>query len=350
MYADMLRGLRDNESTRDLYNDLVKLSIVQGTYRTPASIKNIIPVEDYAGIVTDLVKNATVDEAVKNFRANTMFQRNNFRDANVSPQINLKAAPLENEVTVDPITGEVLNKYVFPSQLFTETGKALITVGTRAIGSGSDLIIVPRVIEVNNDKVDYQTGTSITPRDFAAASKLDDNPYTYVYGYQLVRYPDTGNPMSVQTGATMISYVYKLVNLYGDGRYTTEYPAVTLPSELENGTVKITREFTDQEVYDMLTGQVEPGEVSTEAAKETTATEETFGEQPVEQEEINEDLSENVTNLEENIESIEGQEKSIKLIDGKVYKASEISVDLLEQLGYKDPSVIGTILQEINDC
>lgn len=350
MYADMLRGLRDNESTRDLYNDLVKLSIVQGTYRTPASIKSIIPIEDYAGIVTDLVKNATVDDSVKNFRTNAMFQRNNFRDANVSPQINLKAVPLETEMSIDPITGDVLNKYVFPSQLFTETGKALIAVGTRSIGSGSDLIIVPRVIEVNNDKVDYQTGLSITPRDFAAASKSDDNAYSYVYGYQLVRYPDTGNPMSIQTGASMISYVYKLVNLYGDGRYTTEYPAVPLPSKLENGTVKITREFTDEEVYDMLVGKVQPGEISTEAVTETAATEETFAEQPVEQEKINEDLSENVTNLEENIESIEGQEKSIKLIDGKVYKASEISIDLLEQLGYKDPSVIGNILKEINGC
>jgi ribA/ribD-fused uncharacterized protein len=258
MYTNMMRGLRDEASTRDLYDDLVKLSIVQGTYRTSASIKNIIPIEDYARIVTDLVKNTTVDDSVKRFKEYAFFQRNNFRDVNITPQVTLKGIDLEKESTIDEFTGDIINKYSFPSIINEKLGRSIIRLSkyTKGYKDGAELIVIPAVIEVGADKVEFQTGKSITPADFARAATQDDNPYKYVYGYQLVRNTLTGQPLMVQTNPRYApDYVYKIVNLYGDGRFTTEYPGFPVKSELENGTIKVKKEFTDDEVLALLKGQ-----------------------------------------------------------------------------------------------
>ena len=258
MYTNMMRGLRDEASTRELYDDLVKLSIVQGTYRTSASIKNIIPIEDYARIVTDLVKNASVDDSVKRFKEYAFFQRNNFRDANITPQVSPYAKQMETESTVDPFTGDIINKYMFPSIINQNLGRSVIRIGKRTKGykPGAELIVIPAVVEVGADRVEFQTGKSITPADFARAATQDDNPYKYVYGYQLVRNTETGKPLMIQTNPRYApDYVYKIVNLYGDGRFTTEYPGFPVKSELENGTIKVKQEFTDDEVLALLKGQ-----------------------------------------------------------------------------------------------
>jgi alkylated DNA repair dioxygenase AlkB/predicted NAD-dependent protein-ADP-ribosyltransferase YbiA (DUF1768 family) len=258
MYANMMRGLRDEASTRDLYNDLVKLSIVQGTYRTAASIKNIIPIEDYARMVTDSVKNANVDDSVKRFKQYAFFQRNNFRDVNITPQVSPYAKQLEEESTIDEFTGDILNKYSFPSIINEKLGRSVIRISKRTKGykDGAELIVVPSVLEVGADKVEFQTGKSISPADFARAATQDDNPYKYMYGYQLVKNTLTGQPLMIQTNPRYApDYVYKIVNLYGDGRFTTEYPGFPVKSELENGTIKVTQEYTDDEVLALLKGQ-----------------------------------------------------------------------------------------------
>jgi len=257
MYANMMRGLRDEASTRDLYNDLVKLSIVQGTYRTAASIKNIIPIEDYARMVTDSVKNANVDDSVKRFKQYAFFQRNNFRDVNITPQVTLKGIDLEKESTIDEFTGDIINKYSFPSIINEKLGRTVLRINKQFTKvAGAELIVIPAVLDIAGDKVNFQTGKSITPSDFARAATQDDNPYKYMYGYQLVKNTLTGQPLMIQTNPRYApDYVYKIVNLYGDGRFTTEYPGFPVKSELENGTIKVTQEYTDDEVLALLKGQ-----------------------------------------------------------------------------------------------
>ena len=273
MYTNMMRGLRDDASTRDLYNDLVKLSIVQGTYRTPVSIKNIIPIEDYAAIVTDLVKNVNVDDSVKKFKEYAFFQRNNFRDANITPEVSLYGKAMETEASIDEFTGDIINKYFFPSIINKDLGRTVLRINKQFTkGAGAELIVIPAVLDIAGDKVNFATGLSISPSEFARASKQEDNPFKYVFGYQLVKNTETGKPLMIQTNPRYApDYVYKIVNLYGDGRYTTEYPGVPVQSELENGTIKVRREYTDDEVLALLQGQTINQSVSETPVVETSS-------------------------------------------------------------------------------
>lgn len=279
MYTNMMRGLRDEESTRSLYEDLVKLSIVQGTYRTSASIKNIIPIEDYAGMVTDLVKDVNVDDAVKKFKEYAFFQRNNFRDTNIVPEVSLYGKAMETEMGIDEFTGDIINKYFFPSIINKELGRTVLRINKQFTkGAGAELIVIPSTLNIAGDKVNFATGKSITPSEFARASKQEDNPFKYVFGYQLVKNPLTGQPLMIQTNPSYApDYVYKIVNLYGDGRFTTEYPGFPVPSQLENSTIKVNREYTDEEVLALLTGQTISQSISeAPVADEASTTPETF--------------------------------------------------------------------------
>jgi hypothetical protein len=87
MYQGMMRELRDDPKTNALYKGIVRLSILQGTYQSPISIKNIIPVEDYAKHITPILAGLTVDEEIRAFATSNEFQRNEWQDNDVVPVI-----------------------------------------------------------------------------------------------------------------------------------------------------------------------------------------------------------------------------------------------------------------------
>jgi len=261
VYTDLMRGLRDNPDTADFYKSLVRISIAQGTYRTAVSIKNVIPIEDYADVVSNLVRNAEVDDNVINFQKNNWFQRNNFRDEAVAPRVVPMNYVNSNVAPRTGFTGDESYQYSIPSAISyweAEEGKtaqkAILGIGVNSKGSGNDLIIVPRLLNVKGGAiVDYNNSHQISAKEYATEASKDVNKYNELYGYQKVKYND-GTPVIMKRNEKSgPEYVYKLVNLYGDGRYVSEYyKDTTMPSQLENGTVKPKEELTDEQIISHL--------------------------------------------------------------------------------------------------
>jgi energy-coupling factor transporter ATP-binding protein EcfA2 len=260
-YTDLMRGLRDDPDTADLYQSLIRVAIAQGTYRTKVSIKNIIPIEDYADVVSNLVRNAQVDDNVLNFQKNNWFQRNNYRDDAVTPRVVPMNYVNYNVPVRTTFSGEELYQYTIPSAISywqAEEGqiaqKAILGIRVNSKGSGNDLIVVPRLLTAKDGAmVDYQNSKQISKKEYATEASKDVNKYDELYGYQKVKYGD-GSPVIMKRNEKAApEYVYKLVNLYGDGRYTSEYYRDTnMPSQLENGTVKPKEELTDQQIINHL--------------------------------------------------------------------------------------------------
>jgi hypothetical protein len=126
----------------------------------------------------------------------------------------------------------------------------MLSIGVNTKGSDNDLIVVPRLLKVKGGAmVDFQNSKQISKKDYATEASKDVNKYDELYGYQKVKYND-GTPLVIRRSNTApYEYVYKLVNLYGDGRYTSEYYKDTnVPSKLENGTARPQRELSDEEV------------------------------------------------------------------------------------------------------
>ena len=254
LYIGMMRELRDNPNTRDLYNNLVKIALIQGTYQSAVSIKNVIPLEDYADIIDPIVSTVIVDEDVQNFAKDNWFERNNWNDENVvprvTPYINEEETTIAGEFNDDIIFQHHFTGFVsIPNLNISEADKMVITRSKFGKGASNDVIIIPAVLNINGDMVDFVSGKTITKAQYAIRKTKGDPALTQVFGYQKVKYKD-GTPLVTYKGR----YVYKMINLHGDGQYASEYYTNPIASVLNNNTVKPNLEIPNSEVIKYFDG------------------------------------------------------------------------------------------------
>jgi hypothetical protein len=259
-YTEGFRELRDNPATNDLYNDLLKLSILQGTYRTAVSFKEAMPQEDVSAEITKAVNTPGVENTLEDFYKNARFQRTNFNDPNVAPRINPPMENLPAQTTISPY-GEVVEVYEFTSAIsFTgkdkESSRDLIGLHPKSKGGAYDFVTVTRgTYTKEGDLVDFELGKTVLPSNLAVQLQKDENEYNKVYGYQKVKYP-SGIPVKMKMSEySAEQYVYKLVNLYGDGRFLTQYQNTLQKSGLNNGTIKVNKEYSDDSIIKALDRQ-----------------------------------------------------------------------------------------------
>jgi len=259
-YTEGFRELRDNAETNDLYKGLVKLAILQGTYKTSASFREVVPIEDISTEITKAVNAPGVVERLKDYYKNARFQRTNFNDAMVAPRVNPPIATLP-QANIETQWGDEIEAYTFTSAIsFTrqgaESARDLIGLDLKSKGAAYDFVTISRAIPTKSgDMVDFETGYTIQGSDYAAEMQKDESAYSKIYGYQKVKYDD-GTPVKMKMDANSpIQFVYKLVNLYGDGRFLTEYQNTLQKSELNNGTIKVDKEYSDDSIIKALRQQ-----------------------------------------------------------------------------------------------
>jgi hypothetical protein len=259
-YTEGFRELRDNPATNNLYNDLLKLSILQGTYRTAVSFKEAMPQEDVSAEITKAVNTPGVENALEDFYKNARFQRTNFNDPNIAPRINppMKDVP---EANIPLPSGDIVEAYTFTSAITfngtdKESSRDLIGLHPDSKGGAYDFVTITRgTYTKEGELVDFESGYTVQPSNLAVQLQKDENEYNKVYGYQKVKYPN-GVPVKIKMSEySAEQYVYKLVNLYGDGRFLTQYQTTLQKSGLKNGTIKVNKEYSDDAIIKALDKQ-----------------------------------------------------------------------------------------------
>jgi hypothetical protein len=135
-----------------------------------------------------------------------------------------------------------------------------------------DVIKAPRAIPIDEDdptegKLDIKNGKEITDEMYAKKQKIGDTSLNNYYGYQKVKYAD-GSPLIAEyDGEGNPVYVYKFINLHGDGMYATEYYGDGRPSIFNNGSEKnvkniegtiVSNEIPDQDIVNYYGGESVP--------------------------------------------------------------------------------------------
>ena len=266
LYTGYMRELRDNPSTTELYNNIVKLSILQGTYQTGISIKNIIPLEDYSKIIAPIIAPLVSNDSLLSF-AQGAFQRNNWKDDKIFGKVKPKFfLAQETPIAVDIYDNDIYQYFspAFPNIKnlgIKSTDRKILLLSERynAASLKYDFVKVPRVVEdsFTGTRVNMTNGENVTNSMFAIKKSKGDLSLKDIYGYQKVKYAD-GSPVIVYDDKGVGSHVYKLINLYGDGQLASEYYENNIPSVLNNGTVKIANEITDEEIIAHYGGQTQP--------------------------------------------------------------------------------------------
>jgi hypothetical protein len=278
MYQGMMRELRDNPDTNQLYKGLVDVAIIQGAYQSPVSIINIIPIEDYSAIVKPIIDSLVSDQDVKAYGEQFLFQKNNFADDTIVPQVIVN---FEETPGVEPIEfGEDLVYYYmsdnFPSQLGLGPNKILLLDPRYNRDELEyDVVKMKRLIEQDGDTIDVFTGTSVVSAMYAIRKAQGDLSLRDVIGYQKVRYTN-GDPVLDFDEKGVGRHVYKMINLLGDGSRASEYYLDARRSVFNNGTVKVENEISDKVVRDYY----EALNLEFRETEEYTPFEELFVEQP----------------------------------------------------------------------
>jgi hypothetical protein len=277
IFTGMMRELKEVEP--ELYNNLIKVALLQGSYSSVVSIKNIIPVEDYAEQVRDIIDTLVVDDNLRKF-AEGWFQRNNWRDDKIVPEVKPGfISPLWEEGEEIPMEAGAVDKYgnevyryMSPSFLmapFAPTTEAkvglLSKLGVKGLGNRMIMLldekfhysqvkyefVKVRRIQKRKDgtMVDMKTGKSISNSVYANLKRKGNKSIYDIYLYQRVNYGDAARtPVVTKDG----KYVYKLVNALGDDRYVVEYKDSFTPSVTNNGSFKISNEIPDSDIVTAL--------------------------------------------------------------------------------------------------
>lgn len=281
LYTGMMRELRDSkeEDLRQLYKDIVNVAILQGTAQSAISIKNIIPVEDYAAIVGPIIQQVKPNTSLDAF-ANGMFERNNFSNKDVfkefTPFANLSMS--EKDEIINPNTGDTEILYYIPG--FKSLGgntRGILTLTDKynSFDLDNDYLRVPKVITAfNGKKVNILTRREITSRDYALMKKKGSQDLYDSFYYKKV-YTDVldqfGNPIPLTTynpKTETTEYYYKLVNVYGDGNRAVEMNTDLTPSIFNNGSIPVKQELTDREIQNYYSSvQSSPTQTPTQISR-----------------------------------------------------------------------------------
>jgi hypothetical protein len=294
-YTGMMRELKEQEL--EFYNDLVKLSVLQGTLDTNLSISSIIPVEDRAKIIAPVIDVLQPSSELEAFNKEGLFYRNNFSDDRIVPEIKPRyqtvdsglglqidyrktdtfLASLANGIT--PGSGKLVslnNKYSFMNGADKDFLKMKRYQYVSGLVGGSPATIV----------VDITTGNQMSSKEFTKLSNEGTLSKYEMVGYKKVKSED-GVPLTIQRKVrkSLDEFsVFKMVNLYGAGRILVEYPKLMAPSALDNNTFKVEEELTDNAIIAMLAG--EPIPAAPVVADEKSLASEVLEEAPIVEEEV----------------------------------------------------------------
>jgi len=249
--VDRLREIRDyNREMNSFFQDLVFTAIFQGTYQTALSIRNIIPIEDYASLVSPIIKNLQPGKDLEAF-SKGMFQRNNVLDPLAVPIYNpplyfANAIYEDGEIIIEPDDydddmNEIYyfnNLTVFPFIPYLGTKsqeKQILTINAskNEYQAKNDYIKIPRIarVEIKDPKspklgakynVDLKFGRSMTKAEYAYRFAKGDPTLKDFFLYEKVYLPyldENGNkiPLTTSNEKRDILHIYKRINSLGDG-------------------------------------------------------------------------------------------------------------------------------------
>jgi hypothetical protein len=286
LYTGMMRELKEEDDfLRELYEDIVILSIYQGSYSSPISIRNIIPIEDFAKHISPIFKSSNLSTDLDAFLQG-MFLRNNYKDNELVPEFTphfkvMEQGGEEMEPTIDENFDEV---YQYKSDQYPSIKSLEIKPSERKVlllsekfnrsYINNDLIKVKRITKIKDGShIDLFTGKTVTDQKIRVM-KAKGNPMLNQYiGYQKVyseAYDDNNNkiPLTTMNDYAGKQYVYKIVNLYGEGMLGQEYYTEFIPSQTENNTFKV-QEIDDSALIEYYYQEEESADVVEEEVEET---------------------------------------------------------------------------------
>jgi len=257
IYTEMMRELNDVDP--QLFKNIVKIALIQGTYDSSISIKNIIPPESYSEVVKPIIDGLAPTPDIKLFSKGA-FQKNNWNDDAIVPVANVTFKVDDNAIPSQDQYGNEYYRYISPSftpiqglGISNDLDRRIMLLSPKYNASDVqyEFLKIRKITRVKQtgELIDIETGMSVSDAAIYNRRKSGDMSVDDVYGYQKVR-DGLGNPVMTADGR----YIYKLTNLWGDGNRAVEHYSDSRRSIYNNATVQIDNEISDSDIINYFGG------------------------------------------------------------------------------------------------
>ncbi len=220
-----LKG-KKNES---LYKNLVNVAVLQsGLTSSPISFTSLLPYEDFTDVYNAALSKINKMTNLDDFYTMNIFQRNNWNNSDIVPTKRGKwkfSEATGRKFNPDLILPKSVNKAVAFKNL-----PMIIKISAFSKESNSDVITYT-----------WEDPKLTSKQKFAMRAK-GDLSFTYKALFQRVKGKD-GKPYMIRKigndGKPYKSYVYKMINAWGDGYRANEYYDTNRASVIDNGYIKV---------------------------------------------------------------------------------------------------------------
>lgn len=216
----------ESQGKGQLYDDLVSLSILQSGLRTsPISFTSLLPYEDFKNKYAETLSYINDFSNLDDFNKLDVFKRNNWNNSDIVPSI-----------SASYIKG-MYNPFM--NHFLPKKAKAAIQEGN-----------VPMLLQVSINSIDAKDVITYTWEKGTTAEKKrlrKDNDYSYikkglfkkVYLDEQQTTPLIKTYINPKNGKAYLSYVYKMINAWGQGMNANELYTEARPSVFDNGYIKV---------------------------------------------------------------------------------------------------------------
>lgn len=259
LYTNMMREMRDTPGTAELYNDVVKLAMLQGTYQSAISIQSIIPIEDYSKKLNDIMATLVANQDLDAFTDGS-FQKNNWDDEDIVPTVDIKPKIEDNNdlyVTEFSTLGGVTDEGAKQLLILNQFDHYQVV--------NSDYVKVKRFVKYNNEWYDVVKEKTITNTDYNSRKTDGDTTLSQVIGYKKV--------MTYVGDRDTLMHVFKLTNLLGDGQFAKEHYVDDRKSVFNNGTLQVDNEIPDGKIISIYGGYNEEESLTSQEGNKEIAPE-----------------------------------------------------------------------------
>ncbi len=316
-----------------LYDKLVRLAVLQsGLSNSPISFTSLLPYEDFKEIYNKTLSNLENMPNLADFNKLKVFQRNNWNDSDIVPSRKAKKMVAANGDT-----------YYQNNANFTGNRAAM-----EAIAAGE----IPRLLKMSSLSREAKSDVVIysweeVPQGKKKYDMIKEGDFSYIKKGLFQKVYDGTTPLSFDNKYGTPTYVYKLINAWGESRRVgesyfsaNEFYAFAQKSVINNGFLEA------NEVEDDAITQYFSAEPKATVSTEPKIQDELIDEDAVLIEDDAEQLGEALEESIKNDAKMEIPSGEVKLKDGKYHALADINGTYLSELGYSQKK-ISEILQTI---
>tara|TARA_R110001632_G_scaffold51365_5_gene127956 strand:- start:400 stop:13896 length:13497 start_codon:yes stop_codon:yes gene_type:complete len=214
------------EGKTDLYDKIVMLSILQsGLSPSPISFTDLIPYEDISRIYNKTLPKLEEISNLEDFEKLNMFQRNNYNNDSIVPQIKLYRGLFKNFDGGKSLKYPSVDFLPVPIKKMITRGNIPQVITQKAVDGGSDIISATWNDNLGKNKI-------------AKMRKEGDYSYVNKALMKLVRDKNTGEPYVYIVKGKPYN-IYKAINTLGDSFRAQEFYDNATKSLFDNSYIKV---------------------------------------------------------------------------------------------------------------